>query len=76
MLDYTTFRIAQQEYSELARRQSVAEGIRVTEAGSLRQGLVRLGGLLVMVGHRLQGAAGQQILGAEGPVHARPAAPH
>jgi hypothetical protein len=76
MLDYTTFRIAQQEYAELGRLQSVVEGTRVTETGPLRCGLVRLGGLLVMVGRRLQGAAGQRMQGAEGPVHARPAAPH
>jgi hypothetical protein len=57
MLDYTTLRIAQQEYSELARRPA-AEGIRIEEAGPLRRGLVRLGGLLVMVGHRLQGTKG------------------
>jgi hypothetical protein len=58
MLDYTTFRIAQQEYSELARRRPVTEGIRVAEAGPLRRGRMCLGALLVVVGHRLQGAEG------------------
>ena len=55
MLDYTTFRIAQQEYSEVTRRRPVAEGIRISEAGPLRRGLVGLGGMLVAVGQRLQG---------------------
>ncbi len=58
MLDYTVFRIAQQEYGEVTRRRPVAEGIRTAEAGVLRRGLVRLGGLLVAAGQRLQGSAG------------------
>jgi hypothetical protein len=58
MLDNTTFRIAQQEYSELARRRPVAEGVRIEEVGILRRGLVHLGGLLVAAGQRLQGPAG------------------
>lgn len=58
MLDYTTFRIAQQEYSEVTRRRPVVEGIRVDGAGPLRRGLVGLGGLLVAVGQRMQGPTG------------------
>ncbi len=58
MLDYTTFRIAQQEFSEVTRRRPVAEGIRIAEAGPLRRGLVGLGGRLVAVGQRMQGPAG------------------
>lgn len=66
MVDYTSFMIAQKEYSELTQQRPVAEGIRVYEAGPVRRGLVGLGGLLVTVGHRLQGPAG--------PVSARPSA--
>lgn len=55
MLDYTTFRIAQQEYSELAQRRPVAEGIRIDATGPLRRGLAGLGSLLVAAGQRLQG---------------------
>jgi hypothetical protein len=58
MLDYTTFRIAQQEYSEVTRRRPAAKRIRTAEAGTLRRGLVGLGGLLVAVGQRLQGQTG------------------
>jgi hypothetical protein len=64
MVDYTRFMVAQKEYAELAQSRPVEEGIRVYEAGPVRRGLVGLGGLLVAVGHRLQGPAG--------PVSARP----
>lgn len=50
MLDYTTFRIAQQEYGELARRRP-AKGICVRAEGPVRLGL---GCLLVAVWRRLQ----------------------
>ena len=33
MLDYTVFRIAQQEYGEMTRRRPATEGIRIAEAG-------------------------------------------
>lgn len=58
MLDYTMFRIAQQEHSELAQRGPLAEGVRITEAGPLRRRLMRLGALLVAAGQRLQKPAG------------------
>lgn len=58
MLDYTTFRIAQHEYRELSQPRPAAEGIRIETAGPLRRGLAGLGGLLVAVGHRLQGPVG------------------
>jgi hypothetical protein len=66
MVDYTSFMIAQKEYGELAQRRPVAEGICVYEAGPVRRVLASLGGLLVTVGHRLQGPAA--------PANARPTA--
>ena len=57
MMDYTHFMTAQHEHREMGRQRPAAEGIRIETAGPLRRGLTGLGGLLVAVGHRLQGPA-------------------